>query len=22
MNINIKKLHPEAKLPQYAHPGD
>jgi dUTP pyrophosphatase len=22
MNINIKKLDPEATLPQYAHPGD
>ena len=22
MNIKVKKLHPEAKLPTYAHPGD
>ncbi len=22
MKINVKKLHPEAKLPAYAHPGD
>jgi len=22
MQIKIKRLHPEAKLPQYAHPGD
>jgi len=22
MKLNIKKLHPEAKIPSYAHPGD
>ncbi len=22
MNIQVKKLHPEAKLPNFAHPGD
>jgi|SRR3989344_2277051 len=22
MNIPVKKLHPDAKIPQYAHPGD
>lgn len=22
MNIKIKRMHPEAKLPSYAHPGD
>ena len=22
MKVNVKKLHPEAKLPTYAHPGD
>jgi dUTP pyrophosphatase len=22
MKIKVKKLHPEAKLPEYAHPGD
>lgn len=22
MKLKIKKIHPEAKLPQYAHPGD